>query len=77
VTAQTEYLVLIRSIQPGDTEGPLWREVEKVSAASADAAIKAVAGETDGEYVATPTRSWQPVPVKVEKKLIVRLGESA
>lgn len=55
----TEYVVLQAS---GDDE---WMVVDTVQARSATAAIRA-AITGDGQYVAVPARSWQPVTAKTE-----------
>ena len=69
----TSYLVL-RAL--ADTRGA-YAPVQTVEASSSDAAIRAVANDTEGVYVAVPERSWNEVEVKVETKTQVRLGEVA
>jgi hypothetical protein len=68
----THYLVFKRVPQE-DAALSIWEQFTSVEASSARAAIRlALAGEKnpmgDGEYVATPLRSWQPVKVTVEQK---------
>jgi hypothetical protein len=66
----TPYLVFHRHQEP---DRSIWEQFTSVEASSARAAIRlALAGEKnpmgDGEYVATPLRSWQPVKVRVEQR---------
>ncbi len=68
----TTYLVL-RAL--ADTRGG-YAPVQTIEASSSDAAIRAVAGDAEGVYVAVPSRSWNEVSVKVETKTQVRLGEA-
>jgi hypothetical protein len=72
----TSYLVLRRDklVKDGSPTGD-WREFDFVNAASADAAIRAVAeAKGAGEFVAVPARSWKPRTVTVEQKTAVRLA---
>lgn len=63
----TNYVVFVKT---GDNT---WRQFTAIHARSARSAIqKALEGADnpyeDGEFVATPTRSWKPVSVKTETK---------
>lgn len=66
----TEYLVLVKDESGG------WVDIGHVSARSARSAIRervdgasqSSAYRGEGEYVAVPSRSWQPVTVKTETK---------
>lgn len=42
-------------------------------AANAAAAVRAAAGEDEGQYFAVPARSFVPVTVKVETRTVVKL----
>lgn len=68
----TEYLVLVE-------EAGHWREAGTANLAnSAAQAIRRVAGEEGGRYVAVPRRSWQPVTVRVEQQTRITIeGEEA
>ncbi len=70
------YLVLKRSEQVLDVTKttPLWEEAGTSEKAGADQAIRDVAGETEGTYIAVPLRSWKPRTVKVENVKNVKLG---
>lgn len=63
----TNYTILLK-------EGEAWKVVGTKEAASAKAAIRAqlngkAAGMSTGTFVAVPSRSWEPVTVKVEQAL--------
>lgn len=71
----TEYVVLrleVRRDADGEEIGDstTWRQIGRATAATSQAAIKAAtdgkpAAERTGTFVATPVRSWRPVPRKV------------
>lgn len=73
----TEYLVLVR-----EKTSTYWVPIGNVSARSARSAIRERidgAAQSDeyrgeGEYVAVPARSWQPVTVKTETKTQLRFS---
>lgn len=59
-------------VHKNDAVPDAWVEIGRASAATPKAAIKAAtdgkpAAERTGTFVATPTRSWQPVTRKVEQ----------
>lgn len=58
----TEYIVL-----------ESWSEKGRKAASSPTAAIREVAGENEGSYVAVPVRSWHPLRLKVktEKRVVL------
>ena len=70
----TDYVILLNTTV--DSQKPEWRYIGKAAARSANAAIRERIDGTqqssehygDGEYVAVPLRSWQPVTVKTETK---------
>lgn len=64
--AGTEYLIL------GQNPDGTWvSAAAPVTAASANAAIRATVGQ-DGTYVALPSRSWKPLVVTFENKPTVK-----
>ena len=74
----TEYLVLAQlhdlHVVSGGTDVRGWSEMKTVEASSASQAVRKVAGENPGSYVAVPARSFQPVRVDVEKTVKVTLS---
>lgn len=72
----TSYIVLKRASVPENTmtADTGWHVVTGAfEGVSAPAAIKAAAEKSgNGEYVAVPSRSWQPVRVQVEQKTEVK-----
>jgi hypothetical protein len=66
---QTGYIVLAKN---GDSD---WLEAGFHDAASADAAIRQAAAESDGTstFVAIPKRSWHPKKPKLTTKTVVTL----
>jgi len=69
----TEYVVLKET---GDRS---YEEVSTLRAANADIAIKLaleLAELSEGTYVATPLRSWNPITVRTEKVTRFVFGES-
>jgi hypothetical protein len=64
-----EYVVL------SNTGAQTWKEVARVNAGSADTAIRTLGQKlsNDSEYLAVPTRNWNPVLVKVETTTAFRL----
>lgn len=70
ITVTTEYVVLNK-----DGEG--WKPiVPTVKARSAEHAIREAAGNTPGNYVAVPARSWKPVKVSVDTVPTVKLEDA-
>lgn len=72
----TEYVILAQDLpaNKSDGQGDGWLKVNKVTARSANEAVKAACGGKAGLYVAIPARSFQPVTVKVETKTTIKLG---
>lgn len=66
-----EYVVL-KAAKWGDEAG--WVEIGRETVLSSGQAVKQAAGETPGEYLAVPIRSFKPVVVKVEKTTKVTFG---
>lgn len=64
----TEYVVLKKA---GGSS--TWAEFKRVEAASARAAVHAVVKDP-GEYLAVPSRSWNPMTVKVETKTELKIS---
>lgn len=64
----TAYVVLAKK-----DEG--WHEVATVPARSRAEAIKKGAAERDGIYTAVPERSWQPIRVRTERIVVVKVEE--
>ena len=64
----TSYVVLVN-----DATGRWVEHETAIPAANADAAIRKIAAENPGVYVAVPARSWKPRTVTVETKPRVRL----
>ncbi len=65
-TRMTDYVILESS------NGNQWQVLGSEKAVSAKAAIAALlknADQKDGEFIAVPARSWQPVTVKKETRL--------
>src|SRR3990172_9362937 len=71
---QQEYVVL--ELQEATTPAGLWKYVRTIEAASAAAAIRAVA-EGAATYVAVPARSWKPLRVRSETQTVLRLEEAS
>jgi hypothetical protein len=77
--ARTEYVVLKRGLKPDlevtKLEQPeTWVVAGHATEANSDAAIKKVAGDEAGTYIAVPARSWQPKTLAVETKKTVTLS---
>lgn len=76
----TEYIILSRF--GDDFDKDCWQAIGTVAARSAKSAIReridGVAQSSehygDGEYVAVPARSWQPVIVKTETKTALKFS---
>lgn len=65
----TKYVVLKNQNEEGKSP-ELWRPVGMIDAASSQAAIKKQLVDTqepNGEYVAVPARSWDPVKVEAKQ----------
>lgn len=67
----TEYIVW-KKIEGTQAENEIWEKVGS-GIGGRDAVIKAVAGQIDGVYSASPARSWKPV--RVAAKVEVTLSE--
>lgn len=66
--AATAYIVFKEQNEP---EPRAWAVVGTYTTATADAAKQAAALEHgDGTYAATPARSWQPTPFKVQPRAV-------
>ncbi len=72
VRATTSYVVLKRADGPESEK--TWREIRALGATTARDAVRQVAAETPGTYIAVPARSMVPVTVKVEKQTVVKLS---
>lgn len=68
----TEYVILFKREDGG------WQELDKrIPARSGQSAIRALLSESshpDSEWVAVPSRSFQPVTVKVETKTALKFS---
>ncbi|HEX5368205.1 MAG TPA: hypothetical protein VFY10_02200 [Dehalococcoidia bacterium] len=75
-TKQTEYIVLLHNDAAGNEGSYSQVGPDKVPAASARAAIQAVARarNLEGTFVAVPARSFAPVKVTVHTETTIRLG---
>lgn len=72
----TTYVVLREvDIAPGERA---WMHADSIEASSAEAAIRKSAARADkpeGTYVATPTRSFQPLTVKAQTQTVITLAQ--